>query len=119
MNTQLKVLLLFNAIMFIIAGVLEWQYYTLHEQTGSQARRSNLAQSDLSSIHARHHNPPIDLDELHMSFRKGIRDPINISLSTGLVPRQGAAQAELKRIVGDGSGNELSNAAVVLFCYNR
>ena len=116
MNTQLKVLLLFNAIMFMIAGVLEWQYYTAHERVDPQTDFSN---ADLVSIHARRKSPPVDLEELHRSFRKKIPQPVNMSLSTGLIPRQGAAQTQLFRIPGDGSGRELSNAAVVVFCYNR
>lgn len=117
MNTQLKVLLIFNAIMFMIAGVLEWQYYTAHEQTDAQ--QTDYSRSDLVSIHARARSPPVDLDELHRSFRKKIPEPVNISLSTGLVPRKPASQPQLVRIPGDGSGGELSNAAVVVFCYNR
>ena len=116
MNTQLKVLLIFNAIMFLIAGVLEWQYYTAHEQAEPQ---TDYSRSDLISIHARSQSPPVDLDELHRSFRKKIPEPVNISLGTGLIPCQVARQAQLIRIPGDGSGGELSNAAVILFCYNR
>ena len=117
MNTQLKVLLLFNAIMFIIAGVLEWQYYTAHERTDAQ--HTDYSRSDLVSIHARTKSPPVDLEELHRSFRKKLPLPVNISLSIGLIPRQVAGQTQLFRIPGDGSGRELSNAAVVVFCYNR
>ena len=116
MNTQLKVLLLFNAIMFIIAGVLEWQYYTAHEQPDPQTNYSN---ADLVSIHARSKSPPVDLDELHRSFRKKMPQPVNVSLGSGLIPRQVAGQTQLFRVPGDGSGRELSNAAVVVFCYNR
>lgn len=116
MNTQLKVLLLFNAIMFLIAAVLEWQYYTAHERAEPQ---TDYSRSDLISIHARTKSPLVDLDELHRSFRKKIPEPVNISLGTSLIPRQGARQAQLVRIRGDGSGGELSNAAVILFCYNR
>ena len=116
MNTQLKVLLLFNAIMFMIAGVLEWQYYTAHEQADPQ---TDYSTADLVSIHARSKSPPVDLEELHRSFHKKIAQPANISLSTGLIPRQVAGQTQLFRIPGDGSGRELSNAAVVVFCYNR
>ncbi|KAL3157358.1 hypothetical protein ABBQ32_011839 [Trebouxia sp. C0010 RCD-2024] len=116
MNTQLKVLLLFNAIMFLIAAALEWQYYTAHERAEPQ---TDYSRSDLISIHARTKSPLVDLDELHRSFRKKIPELVNISLGTGLIPRQGARQAQLVRIPGDGSGGELSNAAVILFCYNR
>lgn len=116
MNTQLKVLLLFNAIMFIFAGVLEWQYYTAHERVDPQTDYSN---PDFVSIRARSQSPPVDLEELHRSFRKKIPQPVNTSLSTGLVPRQVAGHTQLVRILGDGSGGELSNAAVVVFCYNR
>lgn len=119
MNTQLKVLLLFNAVMFIVAALLEWRYYTANEQTDGEARRSSFSRSDIKSMHAKSQSPPIDLEELHKSFRKAIHDPLNISLSTGLVPHRAAGQTELKRIPGDGSGGELSNAALVLFCYNR
>ena len=117
MNTQLKVLLIFNAIMFMIAGVLEWQYYTAHEQ--ADAQHTDYSRSDLVSIHARARSPPVDLDELHRSFRKKIPEPVNISLSIGLIPRKSTGQPQLVRIPGDGSGGELSNAAVVVFCYNR
>lgn len=116
MNTQLKVLLLFNAIMFMFAGVLEWQYYTAHERIDPQTDYSN---PDFVSIRARSQSPPVDLEELHRSFRKKLPHPVNISSSTGLIPRQVAAQTQLIRIPGDGSGGELSNAAVVVFCYNR
>lgn len=119
MNTQLKVLLLFNAVMFIVAGLLEWRYYAAHQQTDSQARRSDLTRADHGSMYARSRSPPLDLEDLHKSFRKAFPEPINISLSTGLVPQWSAGQAQLRRIVGDGSGRELSNAAVILFCYNR
>ena len=116
MNTQLKVLLLFNAIMFMIAGVMEWQYYTAHEPVDPQTDYSN---ADLVSIHSRSKSPPVDLEELHRSFRKKIPQPVNTSLSTGLIPREVAGQTQLVRIPGDGSGRELSNAALVVFCYNR
>ena len=117
MNTQLKVLLTFNAIMFMIAGVLEWRYYTAHEHTAAQ--QTDYSQSDITSIHARTRSPPVDLDELHKSFRKKIPDPVNISLSTGLIAHKSAGETQLLRIPGDGSGQELSNAAVLVFCYNR
>lgn len=116
MNTQLKVLLIFNAIMFLIAGVLEWQYYTAHERADAQI---DYSRSDLISVHARTKSPMVDLDELHKSFHKKIPEPVNISLGTGLIPRQVAREAQLVRIPGDGRGGELSNAAVILFCYNR
>ncbi|DBA72905.1 TPA: hypothetical protein ACH3X2_009866 [Trebouxia sp. C0005] len=119
MNTQLKVLLLFNAVMFIIAGLLEWRYYTASEQMDNSARRSAFSRSDLNSLYARSQSPPLDLGELHKSFRKAFPEPVNVSLSTGLVPHRATGQTALKRIAGDGSGKELSNAAVVLFCYNR
>lgn len=119
MNIQLKVLLLFNAVMFIIAGLLEWRYYTASEQMDSSARRAAFSRSDLNSFYARSQSPPLDLGELHKSFRKAFPEPVNVSLSTGLVPHRASGQTALKRIAGDGSGKELSNAAVVLFCYNR
>ena len=101
MNTQLKVLLLFNAVMFIIAGLLEWRYYTASEQMDGPARRSAFTRTD--SLYARSQSPPLDLGELHKSFRKAFPEPVNVSLSTGLVPHRATGQTALKRIVGDGS----------------
>ena len=72
MNIQLKVLLLFNAVMFIIAGLLEWRYYTASEQMDSSARRAAFSRSDLNSFYARSQSPPLDLGELHKSFRKSM-----------------------------------------------
>ena len=116
MNTQLKVLLAFNAVMFTIAGVLEWQYYTAH-QVDRQSHRAELARYELMS---RSRSPPIDLEQLHQSFRKAVHDPVNVSsIGNGLVPRHAARHAQLRKVHGDGSGNEMANAAVVLVCYNR
>ena len=116
MNTQLKVLLAFNAVMFTIAGVLEWQYYTAH-QVDRQSHRAELARYELMS---RSRSPPIDLEQLHQSFRKAFHDPVNISSSAnGLVPRRAVRHAQLRKIRGDGSGHEMTHAAVVVVCYNR
>ena len=115
MNTQLKVLLAFNAVMFSIAGILEWQYYTAH-QVDSQSHRAELARYELMD---KSRSPPIDLEELHRSFQNALPRPVNVSLSNALVTRRVAGSAQLRRIKGDGSGKQLTNAAVVLVCYNR
>lgn len=114
MRLQLKLLLGFNAMMFAIAGLLEWRYYIAHS-SGSY----NAPGAQLSRQIASEQQPVLNLEELHKSFRNKLQNSSVDTISHGLVAQPHTHRPAAKSIRGDGSGHELTNAAVVLICYNR
>ena len=114
MKLQLKLLLAFNAAMFGIAGLLEWRYYTAHD---SSSRKPKAAHASLNA--ASEHRPALNLEELHKSFQNKLQNFTTDTTNNGLVALPHAQQGTESPIAGDGSGHELTNAAIVLICYNR
>ena len=114
MKLQLKLLLAFNAAMFGIAGLLEWRYYTAHD---SDPHKAVDAHGSLNAASKR--RPALNLEELHKSFQNKLQNFTTDTASNGLVALPHAQQAAKPPIPGDGSGHELTNAAIVLICYNR
>ena len=114
MKLQLKLLLVFNAAMFGIAGLLEWRYYTAHD---SDPHKAVDVHGSLNAASER--RPALNLEELHKSFQNKLQNFTTDTASNGLVALLHAQQAAEPPIPGDGSGHELTNAAIVLICYNR
>ena len=113
MNLQLKLLLAFNAAMFIMAGLLEWRYYTSHSSDPHKAQGTHVPHEVASK-----HPPALNLEELHKSFQNKLQNYSVDAASNGLVALPHAKSGTAKPIPGDGSGHELTNAAIVLICYN-
>ena len=116
MNWQLKILLAFNAVMFGVAGLLEWRYYTAETAVDGIIKVSSQASASIDG----EHRLALNLEELHKSFQNRLQNiTLNTTLSNGLIAQAAIQQATRERIPGDGSSFQLANAAVLLICFNR
>lgn len=116
MNWQLKILLAFNAVMFGVAGLLEWRYYVAPNAAGGISKVSTQVSGSIDAERP----PALNLEELHKSFQNRLQNVTpNTPLNNGLIAQVATQQATNQHIPGDSSSFQLANAAVLLICFNR
>ncbi|KAK9811645.1 hypothetical protein WJX72_007588 [[Myrmecia] bisecta] len=109
MNAKLVVILAINGVMFIVASFVEYNYYATHEHQLPHhfSATTYAARTDTAPYRHAEERPLL----------AGLAQMRKLGKSSWFAPLSTAAHDST--IPGDGSGGELSNAAVIVFAYNR